>query len=423
MNRLNVLVMAVALVICPAVTGQFIRIADTSTLIPGGSATFTNIGFPSVSNSIVAFSGAAPALGQGGIYAVPAGGGVLTTVVDWNTLIPGGTGTFTSTPMESFFGNTVVFVGTGTNQRGIYTGSVMGGSLSVVADRNTPIPGGTGNFNGMSNASISGTTVAFSGGDSASQGGIYFRPVGGGPLTLFANRNTPIPDGTGNFVSLGQPGVSVSDSTVLFKATGSGVQQGIYAGPIMGGSLNAVVDTNTPIPGGTGNFTVVAYPSLSGSTVGFLGIGSGNQRGIYTATLDGNSVTRIVDQTTPIPGGTGNFLNYSLGPSVSGTNLAFVGTGSGSQEGIYLTSSGAGTITEIISYGDFLDGRIVSDLGFFRTGLDMNMLAFRATFTDGSSGVYVTPVPEPGSMALLATASVAAYTFARRTKTRRFDEN
>ena len=58
--------------------------------------------------------------------------------------------------------------------------------------------------------------------------------------------NTPIPGGTGNFPSLGV--VPFLDAgTVVFSGPFS---LGIYSD--IGGTLNVVVDTNTPAPGGTG---------------------------------------------------------------------------------------------------------------------------------------------------------------------------
>ena len=100
--------------------------------------------------------------------------------------------------------------------------------------------------------------------------------------------------------------------------------------------------TNTPIPGGSGNFTnFPAAPSLSGSNSTFYGAGAGGQQGIY-AKISG-AVTKIADTTTAIPGGTGNFTTFTPpnpitppSPIISGDNVAFRASGSGGQSGVYL---------------------------------------------------------------------------------------
>ncbi|CAN0523241.1 unnamed protein product, partial [Scytosiphon promiscuus] len=66
----------------------------------------------------------------------------VTPVADKNTMIPGGTGNFTSfLPPVPIGGDDVAFLGRGSSdQEGIYTS--IGGTLAVVADLNTIIPGG-----------------------------------------------------------------------------------------------------------------------------------------------------------------------------------------------------------------------------------------------------------------------------------------
>ena len=128
-------------------------------------------------------------------------------------------------------------------------------TFTKIADTNTPIPGGTGTFTGFGVApSIDGGDVAFIGfGDPGFTAlGIY--STVGGTLGVVANLNTPIPGGTGNFTNLGSnfDNPSIDGGVVAFHGTGTG-QQGIYSK--VGGTLGAVADLNTPIPGGTGNFT------------------------------------------------------------------------------------------------------------------------------------------------------------------------
>jgi hypothetical protein len=197
-----------------------------------------------------------------------------------------------------------------------------------IADNTTPMPGsGSTTFNlALGPPSLDNGSVAFFGQGGLAQG--TYTNVSGS-LVLVANNSTPIPGGTGNFLSFGFPPV-LSNGTVAFDGSlPSGADAGLYWN--LGGPLAAVVDRSTPVPGGTGNFTSFGAPALSNNMVGFRGSnGNGVQSGIYTRTGTG-PVTAAVDLNTPIPGGTGNFTGFNTPPAVSDGNVAFFGgTGSGS---------------------------------------------------------------------------------------------
>lgn len=84
-------------------------------------------------------------------------------MADQNTLIPGGTGTFSSfTTRVEFDNGNLLFTGSGSQgQQGLYT--TLGGTLRVVADLNTPIPSGIGSFVSVEQGSIDGANIAFGG--------------------------------------------------------------------------------------------------------------------------------------------------------------------------------------------------------------------------------------------------------------------
>jgi hypothetical protein len=69
--------------------------------------------------------------------------------------------------------------------------------------------------------------------------------------------------------------------------------------------LSKVVDTNTPIPGGSGNFNYFLPMAISGDNVAFEGEGSSGQHGIYL--FNGTTLIKVADFSTPIPSGSGNF--------------------------------------------------------------------------------------------------------------------
>src|SRR5438132_45625 len=94
-------------------------------------------------------------------------------------------------------------------------------------------------------------------------------------------------------------------------------------------SFSGVSDTATPIPGGTGTFlNFLGAPSLSAGNVAFVATGAGDQAGVYVS-YPGAPILPVADTSTAIPGGVGNFVSYPPGPVISGGNVVFVGNGSG----------------------------------------------------------------------------------------------
>ncbi|MCA9170983.1 MAG: hypothetical protein KDB23_25090 [Planctomycetales bacterium] len=381
---------------------EFTRIADTSTPTPNGAGNFLGFDKPVLSGSTIAFSS-----GQA-IYLAPSTGGAISVVVDLDDAIPGGNGNFTEINSVRSSSETILaFRARGSNdQLGIYAASTTDQTISVIADRNTAIPNGSGRFSGMSLESVSGSMIAFSGGNTSSnQRGIYVGSTNGG-LTHVADQNTAIPGGVGTFDRLGQPGVALHDNMVAWKGEGMDSQRGIYIGNVADGSIVRVADTNFMIPNGIGNFRHFYVPYLSDEIVAFEGLGDSAQEGIYAAYLDGAILARVADLNTPVPMGDGNFsklfFNGNTSVSVSGNMIAFRGLDASGKAGIYTNLINEDKLAKVVATGDLLDGRYVSDLRFGVDSLDSGQLAFLASFTDGSAGVYTTSVavPEPNTLIL-----------------------
>lgn len=403
----------------------------------------------------------------------------FTKIADTNTPIPGGTGNFTGFGVPSLDRGDVAFLGNGAssyNPRGIYTN--VGGSLNVVADVNTSdfsnLPSSA-----FSNPSLDNGIVAFSGGYPrfsffGGYGGVYTKADGSlqqvvaainqppgsgirgffepsldnGNLAFLADFRTTAPsardflgiftifDGSlksiasyypgpttgcsfGPFSGLGSP--SLSGKTVAFAASGyclnpTDVPKNAILTQADGSALQVVTDSNTPIPGGTGNFTKFGDPLINNGNIAFIGFGS-VQEGIYTK-ID-NSLGVVADLNTDIPGGTGNFTDFS-GISFDNGNLVFQGRGASSQSGIYTTLGGS--LVKILASNDSLDGKIISSLSTGREALSGNQIAFKALFIDGTQGIYVatatstpTPVPESSSaLGVLAIGALGAGSVLRR---------
>jgi hypothetical protein len=402
MNRLFAVLLAVTVVVGPAL-GQpvtYTKIVDLTTPAPGGG-TFTSFAFfPNIDGSTVAFYGTVA--GASSIYT--GNGGAISTLVPAGAANPNG-GTFTSLNQSfRFDGGSAVFVGTGgTSSPGLFTSN--GTTITRLADAATPIPGGTGNFTTFGAfPSLSGGTGAFRGQGSASQEGIY-TAIGGTPpsVTLVADKNTAVPNGTsGNFTDFGT-NPSISGTTVAFRAGSSlGANSGVYA-KTGAGPLTTVAEVGMPLPGGVGTFSgLFSEPAVSGDNVSFI-----VSNGVY-ARLNG-TLTTIADTSTAAPNG-GTFTTITTYAPISGDAIAFIGTTSNGVRGIYAYSGGALQTLVDTSTGTF-DGRTLATTPFFLgiDAIDGNTVTFTAAFTTGGNGIYTatfTPVPEPSTVALAGVAGL-----------------
>lgn len=350
------------------------RIADFATAIPGGVGNFTSFGaevgiiIVSGSTAIFAASGAG---GLRGVYGTSLGAsiGLPYKLVDTATAIPGGNGNFIAFPNgRSVSGNNVVFLGAGAGgKQGIYGVSTSAnGPPYKIADTTTAIPGGSGNFTAFSAApSLSGDNVVFAGTGAGAQSGVYGTSLGAiSPPFKIADTTTTMPGSVGNFTSFGTEAgiIIVSGKTAVFGGIGASGRRGIYGANLVAAAART---SRLQVAGGSQN---LAEDSISAAGPAY----------------------RIVDSDTPIPDGTGNFTGF--GPaSIHEEDVAFLGKGAGGQIGIYLAKDGQ--LRKIIAVGKAIQGKQISGLSFSREGFSEEGLAFQAMFGDGSQGVYRMDLP------------------------------
>jgi len=170
----------------------------------------------------------------------------------------------------------------------------------------------------------------------------------------------------------------------------------------------------TSIPDGIGNFTNLGGASLSDTNVAFYGAGSGGQQGIYgvNVTVPGNPV-RIVNTATAIPDGSGNFTSLIPGnpvaPAIDGTRVVFFGAGSGGQQGIYSASiTIPGNPVKIADTATAIPGG-AGNFTAFPTDpkISGDYAAFAGNGSSGQQGIYgasVTAQFNPFKLADTATA-------------------
>lgn len=154
-----------------------------------------------------------------------------------------------------------------------------------------------------------------------------------------------------------------------------------------------VADGNTVVFAGT------AKP-VSGSNI------SGEKPehfGLYSATVNQDKkIRKLIDTKTPVPNGTGNFsaFGYYRGNndedlnsayySLSGNQVAFMGEDAVGKKGLYLSSITGDFSTKIIAVGDNLsDGRIVGEVVINKDSLHGDQLLFTASFGNKDMGIYL----------------------------------
>ena len=438
----------------------FEKIVDSNTAVPGGQEDFSGFGTMVVHGAEVAFGGSESVRADGsrnqGIYSTTGGGSGLVALVDLQTPVPGGEGRFgefesrftvngstvvfeaeveeadplvfglftnvgdgplatvagvgeevTSVPGEpgqefsdfrnfTVQGDSVLFLGVvGSFPLRLYRYSQEGGLVSI-AGPGVAVPGGSGDFSQVSDYEVSGSNLAVS----SPVTGVY-RDTGSG-LTPVADTGTSVPEGEGDFTAFG--GVSISGTSVAFMGEDAAGHEGVYV-QFAEGELMKVVDTRTPVPGGTGNFTDInaVEVSISGTGVGFVADDDTENIGYYAFTPEGGIVT-VVDQNTTVPGGTGTFIDFTA-PSIEGAAFSFAGQDEVGVWGVF--SNVGGELEKVVGQGDVLGGKVLKGL-LFETVLSGDDIVFMAIFEDDSRGIFrATLVPEPTVLVVLGIGALA----------------
>jgi hypothetical protein len=176
-----------------------------------------------------------------------------------------------------------------------------------------------------------------------------------------------------------------------------------------------IADTATAVPEGAGSFTGFGSdqghpidPVLSGNRLAFVGSGSGGQQGVYTVGVNAPpqaGPVRLADTTSVIPSGTGKFTSFGA-VSISDTDVAFLANGSGGQQGIYAATA-QNEPFKVIDLHDTISGKAIAALSFSRAGLFGDPITFEATFTDGSQAIYTMDIlPPPAPLRISATQRI-----------------
>jgi hypothetical protein len=366
----------------------FSILVDTDTNLPGSSQVFTGFGPPALAQGEIAFMGRGEfgSLGRGLYKTVD---GVLTSVANEGTQIPGTTTWFDDFDDPSIDNGAVVFFGERYNSVRGYSTDV-GGTLQRVIDSNTTTPGGTDPFvfPRSKYVSIDDGDVTFCGNYESVSAGVYkwregtldvvanqatLIPGAGVPFESFDDLYAPIDAGTTGFVG----GTTVGGIVGLYKATDAGLQM--------------VYDNTMPLPDGGGNMDRMGFVRLRDGRVAFGALNLDfTAGGIYTDAS--GTLEPFLTFATPVPGGTGTFQSFTV-PSFDGKHVAAAGRDEAFANGIY--TDVVGEVVPLLTEGAQVAGKTVSQLNLGAWGLEANKLVFWARFTDDSAAIVQARYPAP----------------------------
>jgi hypothetical protein len=400
MWRLSALISILLAAPASAIPVTFTKIADASSHPAWASS--VAFGIPAVDDGEVVFFAEEGGSALGGIYT--GSGGALTTVADSNTLAPD-----SSQPLSlvGFWGAPTISQGNVAflaNESGLASvfASLDGSLTRIAADDGS----GDLSIDYARSPMIDGHNVAFRAwsGAAGAEGWAVFTSVAGA-LEIGADATTDVPGGTQD-IPVGTA-FALDGTSVAYE---SGL--GVYAATA--GSARVVADTASAVPGGVGSFN--GFLSAVSADDGNIAFEAGSTLsldplvllyGIY-AEIDGVLV-RVVDTESLMPGSLETFDGFTSlrhGLSISGGSVVFSGSGgASSSRGLYVYRDGE--IHELIEVGDLLDGKIVGGIDFASEGFSGDQVAFLASFGDGTSGIYLANIPEPGSALLLGAGLLA----------------
>jgi hypothetical protein len=290
-----------------SIEGVLSAVVDTNTTMPGTPLKFRYLLYPTISDDVISFVGYDSTLNQQGVYRSEGGG--LQVVATLSTLAPGGTQAFTDfygPPIRD--GNSTVFRADVATTTGLFreTHGVIEAVFAPLSQ--VPIANQPGELlvavahTSTSEYSADSGNVAFLGASTRANDALFLHS--NGIVNVIADTQTVIPDGVGNFTGLSRV-TSLDGDHVAFVGFGDNGQIGLYT--TLGGSLTKVIDTTDVIDGrGPISGVGITQQALSDNTIGFTVHFADGTRGGYLASLNDSTLSSVEI------GGTGGVTQASL---------------------------------------------------------------------------------------------------------------
>lgn len=130
--------------------------------------------------------------------------------------------------------------------------------------------------------------------------GIWSYQISTRKIRKLAGFGTKAPGGAGKFTAFGYAGsdipTALGGDTVVFFARDADNVLGVYTSSVRGGGVSRIVTAGTGVPGGGGRvFQNLLYASTNGKTVAFLGVDGNGVTGIFKANVDGTNLEPVID--------------------------------------------------------------------------------------------------------------------------------
>jgi len=155
--------------------------------------------------------------------------------------------------------------------------------------------------------------------------------------------------------------------------------------------LVTVANFQTAVPGAASGvfFTAFSDPSVSDALVAFVGSTSAGELGVYSYDIATRQLSRVVDTTTSVPGGAdGTFSDFPYIPSVVGQVCVFYAAAGGSASGIYAKKSATGSLSALVTMADNApSGKAFSFIGTSGRASDGTVATFYGV-VGSSNGIY-----------------------------------
>ena len=429
----------------------YTQVLDGKTAIPGkADATFSGLDNTSnqiividgdtIAFTLLEFTAGSSLPSSYSIWSTRASGGTPTRLADTQTPVPGGSSaTFKNMLVRGIGGGMVVFQADTTAAIGLYAVPVGGGPITTLVDTNTPMPSSTVNFGfeqEIQSVAVHGGQVLF-----AADDGYYFVSVNGGAITRFGDGTTPVVDSLGqkyfpnDFAGVGgSQQADFGGGTVAFLPTYTNDFAELFTGPISGlvdgsdgiaANATFIAGTNTPVPGGSGagfgEQSFDAFVDDGGTPVFFGAATDGSTYGLY-ASINGVIAT-LADSHTVLAGQTNPLSSIYGGQkaiAVSGGQVYFgatiTTTGVNNIRGVFAVPVTGGPVVPVVTSNDILpgaNGGQFSGTQTFFGGVSNGRVVFFGSFynsttSTSSSGIFLatpkgTPPPPAVNPLLLST--------------------
>jgi hypothetical protein len=151
--------------------------------------------------------------------------------------------------------------------------------------------------------------------------------------------------------------------------------------------------TPPPVMDDSGTSVVFSASSLASDFLGTNPRASAIE-GVYRWDAPAGPITRVIDSTFSAPLFPAARYEYFIRPAVQGDLVITVGAYNDTNPGIdydliAIQRGPRPGVQRLLGSGDTINGRIIRTITTHRDGLDANRIAFRAQFSDGTSGVFL----------------------------------